>query len=98
MRCSVKKPWGKKSVRLAIGIGKDANLDCLQKFIGHNELKPFHASNPEELAKYIKFVSTEIVKSVSAPPSSVNGEIATGNAYLPMPVAAKCDDLPDEVW
>ena len=41
------EPWGKKAVRIAIAIGEDADTEVLQKFIGHPELKPLQANNPE---------------------------------------------------
>ena len=59
--------WGKKAVRLAIAIGEDADLDVLQKFIGHSEIKPLQANNPEALTRYIKWVSTAVLKAVSSP-------------------------------
>jgi len=55
--------WGKKAVRLAIAIGEDADLDVLQKFIGHSEIKPLQANNPEALTRYIKWASTTAFKS-----------------------------------
>jgi len=78
------QPWGKKAVRIAIGIGRDADLSCLQKFIGHHELKPFHAGNPEQLVKYIKWASTEVVKAASAP-SSVAKALPASGLSVPLP-------------
>jgi uncharacterized protein YegL len=37
-------PWGKKAVRIGIAIGDDADLDVLQQFIDHPELKPLQAN------------------------------------------------------
>src|SRR5689334_10820756 len=54
--------WGKRAVRLAIAIGEDADLDVLQKFIGHSEIKPLLANNPEALIRYIKWASTAVLK------------------------------------
>ncbi len=65
------EPWGKKMVRIAIAIGSDADLGFLQKFIGHSELQPLQANNPEALTRYIRWVSTQVVKAASAPPSQV---------------------------
>jgi uncharacterized protein YegL len=55
------QPWGKKAVRIAIAIGEDADMEVLQKFIGHPELKPLQANNPEALVKHIKWVSTAVL-------------------------------------
>lgn len=71
------EPWGKKAVRLAIAIGRDCDRNVLQKFIGHSELKPLEANSSEDLAKYIRWASTVVVQSASAPPSQVAG--AAGN-------------------
>ena len=58
--------WGKKAVRLAVAIGEDADLDVLQKFIGHSEITPLLANNPEAFTRYIKWVSTTVLKAVSS--------------------------------
>ena len=56
-------------MRIAIAIGEDADLDVLQKFIGHPEIKPLQANNSEALVNYIKWVSTAVLKSASSPAS-----------------------------
>lgn len=81
-----KEHWGKKAVRIAIAIGQDADHDVLQKFIGHNEIKPLQANNPEALVNYIKWVSTAVLKSASAPASQAAP--APGNAVTPPPIPA----------
>ncbi|MBN2002413.1 MAG: tellurium resistance protein [Anaerolineae bacterium] len=85
------EPWGKKAVRVAISIGKDADNDVLQKFIGHNEIKPLQANNPESLVNYIKWVSTAVLKSASSPASQSSAGtpaagVAAGVAVTPPPV------------
>jgi uncharacterized protein YegL len=93
------EPWGKKAVRIAIAIGTDADEEVLQKFIGHSELKPLQANSPEALVKYIKWVSTAVLKSASAPASQATADVpATVNVPVPMPTA---DDEPTsaaDVW
>lgn len=54
------QPWARRAVRAAIAIGKDADLDVLQRFIGNKELKPLQANSPEALVRIIKFVSTTV--------------------------------------
>lgn len=61
------QPWGKKAVRLAIGIGQDAEIEPLQKFIGNPEIQPFQANNPESLTRFIRFCSTSAVRVATAP-------------------------------
>jgi uncharacterized protein YegL len=79
------EPWGKKAVRIAIAIGQDADHDVLQKFIGHNEIKPLQANNPEALVNYIKWVSTAVLKSASAPASQATAATPS-NAVTPPPI------------
>ena len=97
------QPWGKKAVRIAIAIGADADYDVLQKFIGHPEIKPLQANTPESLVKYIKWVSTAVLKSASAPPSQVQGSdpAAPVNVAIPQPpdpVVADPNLAVQDVW
>ena len=62
------QPWGKKAVRLGIGIGADADYSMLQRFIAHPEIKPLQANNAEDLVQFIKWASTAAVQAASAPP------------------------------
>ena len=79
------EPWGKKAVRIAIAIGEDADTEVLQKFIGHPELKPLQANNPEALIRSIKWVSTAVLKSASSPASQVV-DAAPGGLNVPIPI------------
>ena len=54
------EPWGRKAVRIAIGIGANADYDRLQKFIGNPEIKPLHANNADQLVSYIKWADETI--------------------------------------
>jgi len=73
--------WGQKAVRIGIAIGGDADLGVLQQFIGNGELKPLQANNAEQLVRYIRWVSTAVLKAASAPPSQAQGAApAAGNA------------------
>ncbi len=92
------QPWGKKAVRIAIAIGEDADHDVLQKFIGHPELKPLQANNSESLVKYIKWVSTAVLKSASSPASQAADP---SSPVVNVPVPAVPDAGPssaDDVW
>ncbi len=97
------QPWGKKAVRISIAIGADADMDVLQKFIAHPEIKPLKASNPESLVKYIKWVSTAVLKSASSPASQAAATTPTANVPVPaIPTAVDdTDDAAveaDDVW
>lgn len=96
------QPWGKKAVRIAIAIGADADLDVLQKFIGNPEILPLQANNPESLVKYIRWVSTVVLKSASAPASQTAADPSTA-ANVPVPVAPPVVDADEpetaaDVW
>jgi len=93
------QPWGKKAVRIAIAIGDDADLDVLQKFIGHPEFKPLRANNAESLVRFIRWASTEVLKSASSPASQVL-DVAPGvNVPLPpVPEAASGPASAADVW
>lgn len=69
LRAVMDQPWGKRAIRMAIAIGRDADTDVLQKFVGNSEIPVLQANNPDSLMQYIKWVSTEPIKAASAPPS-----------------------------
>jgi uncharacterized protein YegL len=83
----MRQPWGKKAVRIAIAIGEDADLECLQRFIGHTELQPLQANNPEALVHQIKWVSTSVLQSASSPASQAAGASTALNVPIPTPPA-----------
>jgi uncharacterized protein YegL len=83
----LEQPWGRKAVRVAIAIGEDADLNILQRFINNSEIPPLKANNPEMLVKYIKWVSTAVLKSASSP-ASQSAEAPkpiTSNVPIPLP-------------
>ena len=83
LRALMDQPWGKKSVRIAIAIGEDADLGVLQKFIGDNERQPLRANNPDALLHYIHWTSTDVLKAASSPASQSN---ASTGSHVPVPV------------
>jgi uncharacterized protein YegL len=86
------EPWGKKAVRVAIAIGQDADTAALERFIGNAEIKPVRANNPEQLTRFIRWASTAVLKSASAPASQAQ---AVNVPIPPLPV----DPEPDaDVW
>jgi uncharacterized protein YegL len=96
------QPLGRKAVRVAIAIGQDADIETLQKFIGHPELHPLQANNAEALVEYIRWASTVAVTSASAVANKVSVGAGVAGAsdgaadavpLLPPPVAAG-----DDVW
>lgn len=98
LKSLMEQPWGRKAVRIAIAIGEDADTEVLQRFIGNPELKPLQANNPEALVKYIKWVSTAVLKSASAPVSQTS-DTATPGMNVPIPVLPDSDHTSaDDVW
>jgi len=98
LKALMDQPWGRKAVRIAIAIGEDADTEVLQKFIGNPELKPLQANNPEALVKYIKWVSTAVLKSASAPASQTSDSAAPG-MNVPIPVLPDSGPTSaDDVW
>jgi uncharacterized protein YegL len=61
------EPWGAKAVRLAIGIGRDADTDVLQRFIGRPDIRPVTAAHPEQLVQLIRWASTVASRAASTP-------------------------------
>lgn len=73
-------PWGRHAVRIAIGIGRDADQEVLQSFIGPGSAtRPLQANSPEDLAGLIRWASTVVLKEASQPAvaSGDNGPLAT---------------------
>lgn len=85
LRDLMAQPWGKKAVRIAVAIGEDAERSVLQRFIGHPELEPLQANNSETLVRFIKWVSTAVLKSASSPASQASDEKEETNVPLPSP-------------
>lgn len=95
----MEESWGKKAVRIAIAVGQDADEEVLQKFIGHPELKPLSANNPEQLVNRIKWVSTAVLRSVSSPASQSKDSVIPGmNVPIPTPVMNPTVVDTDDVW
>jgi uncharacterized protein YegL len=98
LQALMNEPWGRKAVRIAIAIGEDVDQEVLKRFIGNPELKPLQANNPEALIKYIRWVSTAVLKSASSPASQT---MAASVAGLNVPIPAMPDSdasSADDVW
>jgi uncharacterized protein YegL len=76
--------WGKKSIRIAIAIGDDANITELAKFCSSpQENPPLVATKASDLVRYIKWASVEVSKSVSN--SVITNTNSNSNVNLPPP-------------
>ena len=80
------EPWGNQAVRLAVAIGKDADLDVLSEFIAHPEIRPVSARNPEELLHLVKWASTVAARVASSPvgTQSYGGDLTPPPAAQPL--------------
>jgi uncharacterized protein YegL len=96
------EPWAKRAVRLAIAVGRDADLNVLSKFIGHRELAPLQANNSAALVNFIKWASTAVLQSASSPasqPAGGGGGGGGGNVPIPTPPQPSPQPPPDsKVW
>lgn len=65
------QPVARVAARMAVGIGRDADLEVLQRFIGPGEQGPVAANNPEQLVRMIRWASTHASRVASnlAPPN-----------------------------
>ena len=88
-------PWGAKAVRIAIGIGSEADTDSLVLFTGDTE-KVLLAKNAPQLTNSIKWASTvpimRVIEPSPQPPMTV---------IEPSPRALSVDDISssdDEIW
>jgi uncharacterized protein YegL len=86
------EPWGRRAVRLAIAIGRDADHGTLQQFIGRDDLQPMTANNPEQLVAMIRWASTVASRLASVPTIGGNADI------LPVPLVAASREDADVVW
>jgi uncharacterized protein YegL len=87
-------PWGKKAVRVAIAIGKDADSSILEQFTGNKE-QVLEAKNPQDLVKFIKWVSTAVVQIASAPKVGASETPVPVMDMGSIPVSADNDD---DIW
>lgn len=59
------EPMGRQAVRIAVGIGRDADIEVLERFMGSSEFGPVTANNPEQLVKMIRWASTHASRVAS---------------------------------
>ncbi len=59
--------WGAASVRLALGVGRDADMNSLRRFVGNEDVPLLRADNPEQLVEYIIWASKAASRGASMP-------------------------------
>jgi uncharacterized protein YegL len=90
------EPWARRAVRVAIAIGKDADADVLRQFTGP-EYPVLTANNAEQLTEFIRWASTEPVKSASSGSSGPPDE-QTGRSPAVVRLTPADDPGGDEVY
>jgi uncharacterized protein YegL len=78
----LRQPWGRQSIRLAIAIGRDADVDVLRQFMGDSQLAPVSANNPEQLVASIRWASV-VASRLSSEPTKGFAQAQLGVAGLP---------------
>lgn len=61
----LEQPWGQRSVRMAVGIGREADHSVLQDFMGDAAVPSLSAHNPEQLVAMIRWASTHASRVAS---------------------------------
>jgi uncharacterized protein YegL len=69
MAALLAEPWGAASVRMAVGIGEDADLTALSRFIDNPERQPLLASNQTDLVAMIQWASRQASRAAANPTS-----------------------------
>jgi uncharacterized protein YegL len=59
------EPMGRRAVRMAVGIGRDADLEVLERFAGASGQAALTANNPEQLVRMIRWASTHASRVAS---------------------------------
>ncbi len=91
-----KLPWFKKSVRIAISVGKDCDDDVLREFTGNSELV-LQANSATMLVKMIKWASTAIsaVSSGASKAADVTEKGDSAEKHVNGPLILDMDNIPD---
>jgi uncharacterized protein YegL len=97
LRRLAEDPWGRSASRVAIGIGADADMDVLRRFIGHDEIEPLRADNADELRNYLRWASTVVVDERTRPATHwVDGSPSLAPSDSATPTAAVIDVEDDD--
>jgi uncharacterized protein YegL len=89
-------PWGRRSVRVAIAIGEDADRGVLKEFLQNPELEPLNASRVSELARSLRWASTMAVRASSLPSPRMTSFDLSSLSFPATPSSGSPGD--DDVW
>jgi uncharacterized protein YegL len=65
--------WGAAAVRLGLGVGRDADMHALRRFIGDEDVPLLRADNPQQLVEYIVWASKAASRGASRPVVGATG-------------------------
>jgi uncharacterized protein YegL len=71
------QPWGRAAIRLSIAIGRDADVEVLERFVSDPAIGVLQADNTLELAEYIRWASIDVLNHSVASHSTSDGRIPT---------------------
>lgn len=63
----LREEWGANAIRLALGVGRGADMHALRRFIGREDIPLPRADNPQQLVDYIAWASKAASRSAIAP-------------------------------
>jgi TIR domain-containing protein len=63
------KPWGRRAIRYAIGIGDDIDIGTLQTFIANPDITPLRAKDAQAIVDSIKLATLKAVQEAASPAS-----------------------------
>ncbi len=84
------EPWGQRAARLAVGIGRDADHQVLQRFIASSDVQPLTANSPEQLVRMIRWATVHASRVASSP--------AVGRRFGPLPQVVTSDAPGEFTW
>jgi uncharacterized protein YegL len=70
----MQEPWGAKATRIGISIGSRADSDVIRRFIGNPKIAPLRARNADELLRFVRWASTNVMEAVSSPRAGTPGD------------------------
>lgn len=74
-------PWGRASVRTAVGIGRDADMAALASFTGDPSRPPLRADDPEQLVAMVQWMSRYASRVATV---GADGRAIDPHPYLPV--------------
>lgn len=79
------EPMGRRAVRMAVGIGRDADIEVLERFAGSAGQGALTANNPEQLVRMIRWASTHASRVASnlAPSAQIVSPLSRDEVSTP---------------